>query len=151
MIFNSRSPAILKTVSPNFRLAYPLKVAKSSIHGKGVFAKEPIPARKKIGSLGGTIITKREARRRAKQLESIAIVELWNGMAIDASVNGNELRYINHSCKPNAYMRTIGYHVEFYALRDIQPGEELSCNYGETHHDGQKQCSCGQPGCIGFL
>ncbi|GAA4463357.1 SET domain-containing protein-lysine N-methyltransferase [Nemorincola caseinilytica] len=134
-----------------FPIFYPLTVKASRIHGKGVYTGAAIPARKKIGSLGGAVITKREARRRAKQLESIAIVELWNGMAIDASVNGNELRYINHSCRPNAYMRTIGYHVEFYALRDIAPGEELSCNYGETHHDGQKRCTCGAPGCVGYI
>ena len=141
----------MHTATHTFPVFYPLTVKASRIHGMGVFAKAAIPARKKIGSMSGEVITKREARKRAKQLESIAIVELWNGMAIDASVNGNEFRYINHSCKPNTYMRTIGYHVEFYTLRDIRPGEELSCNYGETHHDGKLKCACGVPGCVGFL
>ncbi len=135
----------------HFPIHYPVKVAKSRIHGQGVYAKSVIPARKKVGSLGGVVISKREARRRAKSLESVAIVELWNGEAIDASINGNELRYINHSCGPNTYMRTIGYHVEFYALRDIQPGEELTCNYGPTHHDGTKPCKCGSEKCSGFI
>ncbi len=119
----------------------------------GVYAAMEIPGRKKVGSLGGTIISKRAARKKAKELnnESIAIVELWNGMAIDASVNGNELRYINHSCAPNTYMRVSGYHVEFYALRNIYPKEELTCNYGPTHHDGKVKCNCGSPNCMGFL
>ena len=136
-----------------FLVFYPVKTAKSKIQGKGVYAGSRIPGRKKIGSLGGTIITKRAARQKAKQLgnESIAIVELWNGMAIDASVNGNELRYINHSCGPNTFMRVSGYHVEFYALRDIEPGEELTCNYGPTHHDGKVKCNCGSANCIGYL
>ena len=136
-----------------FTIAFPVKVAKSKIQGNGVYAAGMIPARKKIGSLGGTVITKRAARQKAKMLknESIAIVELWNGMAIDASVNGNELRYINHSCGPNAFMRVSGFHVEFYALRDIKPGEEITCNYGPTHHDGKVKCQCGSPDCIGFL
>ena len=136
-----------------FSVFYPVSVAKSKIQGKGVYAATGIPVRKKIGSLGGTIITKRAARKKAKDLknESIAIVELWNGMALDASVDGNELRYINHSCGPNTFMRVSGYHVEFYALRDIVPGEELTCNYGPTHHDGKVKCNCGSPDCIGFL
>jgi SET domain-containing protein len=41
--------------------------------------------------------------------------------------------------------------VEFYALRDIEPGEEITVNYGETHHDGQLACRCGAPGCVGRL
>jgi len=136
-----------------FFVFYPVRVAKSKIQGKGVYAGTFIQGRKKIGSLGGTIITKRAARQRARQLgnESIAIVELWNGMAIDASVNGNDLRYINHSCGPNTYMRVNGFHVEFYALRDIYPDEELTCNYGPTHHDGKVKCNCGSANCIGFI
>ena len=63
--------------------------------------------------------TLREARRRAARRRRIAIVELHGGGAIDASVGGNEFRYTNHSCAPNAYMRIFGRHVGFYALRDI--------------------------------
>jgi SET domain-containing protein len=79
------------------------------------------------------------------------MVELWNGKAIDASAESNYLRYINHSCNPNTYMRTFNYHVEFYALRMINPNEELTCDYGETHHDGKKECRCGAPDCKGFI
>jgi uncharacterized protein len=124
---------------------------KSRIHGKGTYANEFIPARKKIGSLGGVVISKKEADRRSKLDESIAIVELWNGKALDASINSNELRYINHSCGPNTYMRTINNHVEFYALRNIKKNEELTCNYGITHHEGTLPCKCGAKNCKGFI
>ena len=126
-------------------------VDKSAIHGKGLYAKEKIPAKRKIGSLAGVIISKKTAREKAKKKESISIVELWNGKALDASVINNELRFINHSCRPNTYMRTTGNHVEFYSLRSIKPNEELTCNYGETHHNGTKKCNCGAEGCKKFI
>jgi len=33
----------------------------------------------------------------------------------------------------------------------VAPGEELTANYGETHHEGQLRCRCGAPGCVGRL
>lgn len=130
---------------------YTVTVAKSGIHGKGLFAVENMPAKKKIGSLGGEIISKRKGRLKAKIKRSISLVELWNGETLDASVNSNELKFINHSCQPNTYMRTLNHHVEFYALRNILASEELTCNYGPTHHNGNKKCMCGAARCKGFI
>lgn len=132
-------------------ICFKVKVGKSKIHGHGLYAKEMIPAKRKIGSLAGEIISKKAARQKAKLNHSISIVELWNGKALDASEYNSEVRYINHSCSPNTYMRTFGNHVEFYALRPIQPNEELTCNYGPTHHDGQRKCNCGAPNCKGSI
>lgn len=132
-------------------LYFDVAVGKSKIHGKGLYAMKTIPAKRKIGSLAGEIISKKAARQKAKLNESISIVELWNGKALDASTINNELRYINHSCEPNTYMRTLGNHVEFYALRSIKPNEELTCNYGPTHHDGKRKCNCGAPRCKGSI
>jgi len=136
-----------------YNIFYPLITGKSTIDGTGVYAGNQIPLRKKIGSLGGIVISKREANKRVKALgnTSIAMVELWNGKVIDASVNGNALRYVNHCCTPNTYMRVCGYHVEFYALRTIKAGEELTCDYGATHHEGTRPCTCGSPQCRKFI
>lgn len=140
-------------LQPEFRIIFPVRVAASAIQGRGAYAVTGIPRRRKIGSLAGEIISTREARRRVKALNGapVNMVELWNGKALDASVNGNDLRFINHSCSPNVFMRVCGYHVEFYALRDIAAGEELSCDYGFTHHDGKLPCTCGSANCKGFL
>lgn len=132
-------------------LYFKIENKKSSIDGKGAFAKQLIPARKKIGNLSGEIITVREARRRASRNTRVAMVEFGDGRALDASVASNELRYINHSCQPNTYMRVCFGLVEFYSLRQITKNEELTCNYGPTHHDGKLKCRCGAKGCIGFL
>lgn len=126
-------------------------VKPSRIDGNGLFASEAIPARCKIGELSGEVISIRKARRIAAQNKRIAIVELDDERALYSADLCDKYRYINHSCKPNAYMRVIGHHVEFYALRRILKTEEITCNYGETHHEGKLKCRCGAPGCTGFL
>ena len=128
-----------------------VEIRPSRIDGKGLFAKSAIPARKKIGELEGERVSVRTARRRAKTYERIAIVEIGDGTAIDASQGDTEFKYINHSCSPNSYMRTCYGRVEFYTLRDIRRGEEITCDYGITHHDGTKPCECGSRGCRKYI
>ena len=130
---------------------FKIESKKSRIDGLGAFAMMKIPSKKKIGNLGGEIINLKEARKRAMQTKRIAMVEFGDGRALDASVNSNELRYINHSCSPNTFMRVCYGRVEFYSLKPIKKGEELTCDYGPTHHDGKLKCSCGSPNCKGYL
>ncbi|MGK2898699.1 MAG: SET domain-containing protein [Burkholderiaceae bacterium] len=130
---------------------FALRVGPSPIDGQGVFAAEPIPARRKIGEIRGEAISVREARRRAKNAARIMIVELSDKRAIDASRSDDPLRFTNHSCRPNAVLRIRQGRVEFYAMRDVAAGEELTANYGETHHEGRLRCRCGAPGCVGRL
>ena len=129
----------------------PVHVDKSRIQGKGLFSDSFIHRRQKIGELTGELISLKEARRRAKRQARIVIVEFENGGAIDGTRGGNHFRFINHSCSPNTFMRRIGQRVEFYALTMIKPGEELTCDYGDSHHDGARRCQCGSPSCRGFL
>jgi SET domain-containing protein len=79
------------------------------------------------------------------------IVEVSERRAIDASRSADPLRYTNHSCRPNAVMRICQGRVEFYAMRDLAPGEEITVRYGPTHHEGRLRCRCGVPGCVGRL
>jgi uncharacterized protein len=138
-------------VTPPYHIHYPVKVAKSKIAGKGAYALQNIPAKKKIGDLGGVIITMKEAMRLIKDLKVINCVELDNHLALNASANPNDMRFINHSCDPNTFMRVLKNRVEFYALRSIKKGQELSCDYGETHHEGTLPCKCGAKNCRGFI
>ena len=126
-------------------------VRKSEIDGHGVFAAEMIPPRLKIGEIRGEAITCAEGRRRAASLQRIMIVEISPRTAIDASKSTDPMRFTNHSCQANARLAIIAGRIEFYALRAIEPGEEITVNYGETHHEGKLRCRCGAPGCIGRL
>ena len=130
---------------------YRVEVRASAIDGHGVFAAEAIPRRLKIGEIRGESISVREARIRATRTERIMIVELSDRRAIDFSKSPDPMRFTNHSCRSNARLCIRQGRVEFYALRDIAPGEEITVDYGESHHDGRLRCRCGAPGCRGAL
>jgi uncharacterized protein len=130
---------------------FAVDVRASRIEGRGAFAAEAMPARRKIGEIRGESVSVREARRRAKTMERIMIVEVSHTRAIDASGSTDPLRFTNHSCQPNAVLRIRQGRVEFYAMRDIAVGEEITVNYGETHHEGKLRCRCGAPGCVGAI
>jgi uncharacterized protein len=135
-------------------LCYNVTIKKSKIAGTGAYAAQSIEARKKIGNMEGEIISYREAQKRVKQQPGnvLFMVEFDNeDIALDASVKSNELRFINHSCNPNVFMRRAYRKVEYYAKRYIRKGEELTCDYGETHHEGTLPCRCGAKNCRGFI
>ena len=130
---------------------YALDVGPSVIDGYGAFAGEPIAARRKIGEIRGEPLTVKEARRRVKNQRRIMMVEVSVRTAIDASNSTHALRFTNHSCCPNAVLRIVNGRVELYALRNLAPGEEITIDYGETHHEGRLRCRCGAAQCVGRL
>jgi len=127
-----------------------LTVGPSAFAGRGLFAGGRILRRAKIGEFEGETIGLREARRRARTRKVIAIVELERH-ALDAGRSPRGFRFINHSCAPNTFMRCTAERAEFYALRDIAPGEELTVDYGTSHHEGKLRCRCGAPRCRGYI
>lgn len=155
----SAAQLVPAVVSPGGKLKNPpqpaerfaLHVGASSIDGLGVFAAEPIAARRKMGELRGESISVREARLRAKGRARIHIVTVSETRAIDATDSPDLLRWVNHACSPNALLRISQGRVEFYALRDIAVGEEICCDYGVSHHQGRLTCRCGAANCVGRL
>jgi len=130
---------------------YDLKVQPSRIDGLGVFAAQAIAAARKIGEIRGESISVADARIRATRSERIMIVEVSPRRAIDFSKSADPMRYTNHCCQPNARLSIQHGRVEFYALRAISVGEEVTVRYGETHHQGQLPCRCGAAACVGRL
>ena len=130
---------------------FAVDVGLSPIDGQGAFAAEAIPPRRKIGEIRGESIGVQEARIRATRTARIMIVEVSPRKAIDFSRSSDPMRYTNHSCRPNARLVIRDGRVEFYARRAIEPGEEITVDYGETHHEGRLACRCGAPGCRGAL
>jgi len=127
-----------------------LTVGPSGFAGRGLFAGSDIPARAKIGEYEGERIGLAEARRRAKGRRIVAIVELER-FALDARGMRRGFRYINHSCDPNTFFRCTAERAEVYARRAIRAGEELTCDYGESQHEGTLPCRCGAKNCRGFI
>ena len=130
---------------------FAVDVRASAIDGNGAFAAEAIPPRLKIGEIRGESLSVAQARIRATRSERIMIVEISARKAIDFSRSADPMRYTNHSCQPNARLCIRQGRVEFYALRPIRRGEEITVSYGPTHHEGRLACRCGAPGCAGRL
>ena len=133
-----------------WRLYYALVVRPRGLVGRGLFTPLPIAARAKIGEFEGERIRLREARRRAKGRAVIAIVEL-DRHALDATKMTRGFRFINHSCDPNTFFRCTPTRAEIYARRRIAAGEELTVDYGESHHNGTLPCRCGAANCRGWI
>ena len=77
----------------------------SRVHGRGVFAKRKIPAGTRIIEYGGERISWKEANRRESLKPADCFhtffFSLESGKIIDGGSQGNDARWINHSCEPN--------------------------------------------------
>lgn len=134
-----------------------IEVRTSSIDGRGVFARAPIRAGKRIAEYTGELITEVEADRRyddrGMDRHHTFLFALSDGRCIDGAVGGNEARFINHSCDPNCEAVEEDGRIFIEALRDIAPGEELTYDYAYAWEDGDDalvsfyRCGCGAPGC----
>ena len=133
------------------KLAPGLAVQKSPIDGRGCFATQFFPKGKKIAEYTGELIDEREVERRIRTRRKHRICAVERDRHIDGARGGNGTHYINHSCRPNSYMRVTHGHLLFMALRDIQPGEEITCDYVSTHHPDSYRCRCKAEGCRGTL
>lgn len=133
------------------KLAPGLDVRKSSIDGLGCFATAFFPKGRKIAEYTGELISRHEVARRIKRRRKHRICAINGYWSIDGSRGGNGTHYINHSCAPNCYMRTTHGHLLFIALRDIRPGEEITCDYVNTHHPDDYRCRCKSTRCRGTI
>ena len=94
-----------------------LYVAKSPIHGKGVFARGWIREGALIGRYAGP-----RARRDGPYVLWVPKGRRWVGIS-----GRNKLRYLNHSSRPNAELEED----ELWSLRTIEPHEEITFDYGD--------------------
>lgn len=88
-----------------------VKVAPSSIEGKGLFAEEPI----KQGDVIGVSHIRQEFEK--------------GGETYTAPFPSTVLGYYNHSEDPNVKEEDQGSHILMVAIKDIQPGEEITSDY----------------------
>ena len=128
-----------------------ISVGKSEIDGNGCFATRRFLKGQKIGELTGERIARREAARRMRGRRRLRICAIDSYWGIDGSVGGNGTEYINHSCQPNCYMKILYGHVLFFALREIEPGEEITLDYVLSYHSDRKRCRCRAASCRGTI
>jgi uncharacterized protein len=139
-----------------------IEVRSSPIHGRGVFALRRIAKGTRIIEYLGDRITHAQADRRYEDHDEndnhTFLFSVDRGLVIDAEVGGNDARFINHSCGPNCESVIESRRVFIDALRDIDPGEELSYDYqiGRERDDPPNvddiyACRCGASDCRGTM
>lgn len=140
----------------------PFELRKSSIQGMGAFATRRIPKDMRVIEYTGEHITQDKADERYDD-ESMSrhhtfLFTLDDDTVIDAAVDGNEARFINHSCDPNCQALIEGKKIFIYALKDIEPGEELVYDYAYERAEGMDEeseqlyvCRCGAKNCRGTI
>jgi uncharacterized protein len=139
-----------------------IQTRRSGVHGKGVFAVQPLAEGETLIEYGGEVITWKEALRRhphdPTDPNHTFYFHIDDKHVIDGKQGGNSSRWINHSCKPNCEADEEGGRVFIKALRNIEPGEELFYDYGliiDAKYTPQLlaeyPCWCGAKKCRGTL
>jgi SET domain-containing protein len=115
------------------------EVRSSPIAGRGLFAREPIPAGTVVSRLGGRLVDtatlKALLSRSEEYVDTIVVAE-------DAHLvlaPGSDNRFGNHGCDPN-----LGW-VDEYALatlRDVAADEELLTDYATSTVDPEYLLRC---------
>ena len=132
------------------------------MQGLGVFATRPIPEGMRLIEYAGERLTPAEADARypdvATERHHTFLFAIDDDIVVDAAVDGNEARFIKHSCAPNCDAVIDDGRIWIDALRDIEPGEELAYDYAyvltERHSPAAKRrfpCHCGAARCRGTI
>jgi uncharacterized protein len=126
-------------------------VTESQIHGRGLFACEPIAKGEIVAIKGGYIFDAATLHDVESSLgpAQITIAEgLFIGPLAMTERDGGMI-FSNHSCDPNIGVQG---QIVFVAMRDIQPGEELTHDWATTDDDSYEiPCHCGSQHCRGII
>ena len=115
-----------------------------SVTGLGLFAMKLIKRGAYIATYRGRRLSSEEAGQRERR-GGRYMFELNRRWTIDGSPRWNVARYINHSCRPNAKPVVRKGRIVVVALRGIEPGEEITYDYGREYFDyfiRSKGCRC---------
>ncbi len=136
----------------------PIEVRRSPVHGRGVFATKRIRKKARIIEYTGKRVTWESVPDDSNDPHTF-LFGLDDGViVIDPRIGGNDARWINHSCDPNCEAIEEDGRVFIYALRHIQPGEELFYDYQlevdepvTTATEAESRCFCGSSNCRGTM
>lgn len=140
----------------------PFEVRNSRVHGKGAFALRRIKKGTRITEYLGERVTHGEADHRYEDSDvndnHTFLFVVDKRTVIDAAVNGNDARFINHACEPNCESEIEDRRVFIDAIKDIAAGAELNYDYQIGREKGDPPnvdeiyaCRCGSPKCRGTM
>ena len=123
------------------------EVRASPIEGRGLFAATPISSGEIVAIKGGYVLDTAAWRRLEPALgpAEIQIADDFVIAPVRAAEREDAMVFTNHSCEPNIALQG---QIVFVAMRDIEPGEELTHDWATTD-DGEyvMDCRCGRPSC----
>ena len=127
------------------------EVRASPIHGWGLFARDRIAAGEIVAVKGGHVLTTAEWSTLGQDLGP-AEIQIAEGLVIAPARQDERegsMVYTNHSCEPNI---AIQGQIVFVAMREIEPGEELTHDWATTDDDDSvMRCRCGRASCRGTI
>ena len=120
-------------------------IGNSPINGKGMFAKERINKGEIVFIKGGHILERSEFFSSGEINSYLPIDDNYFIAAKTPEEEESIKLYNNHSCDPNCGLRG---EITFVAIRDIEIGEELTCDYAFIdNEDYEFECNCGSKNC----
>jgi SET domain-containing protein len=123
------------------------KGKKSGIHGRGLFAIKPIRKNEVVAIKGGHILSREELKKKRKIVGDsyIQIDDDFFLAPLTKEEHDRVMMFLNHSCDPNVGVKG---QITYVAMRDIQPGEELTLDYAMIDDDVfEMECECGKSNC----
>jgi hypothetical protein len=137
-----------------------LDVIETPGKGHGLFAAEPLKKHQFVMEYVGELISADEFTRRStergKLMEHQYIMQLKNGVYLDAGRKGSISRFINHSCEPNCYVEVWTVQgrlrVGIFTMCALSTGDELTFDYQwRPSSRPPTKCHCGTESCRGYL
>jgi SET domain-containing protein len=122
-----------------------------SMTGLGLFAIAPIKKLARRVAFTGRRVRTKTALERERTHGNKYMFEIDRRWTIDGSSRRNLARYANHACRPNAEAILYKGGIVIRALKTIQPGDEITYDYGSEYFDlfitprGCKCTACGKP------
>lgn len=115
--------------------------------GHTVVAREAIAKGELIVVWSGTLVTGEELNGMPPTVRRYSLQVEENQFLVSLS-DCEPPDYVNHSCSPNA---GLSGQITLVAMRDIQPGEEITYDYAMSDGSSYDEftCSCGSPHCRG--
>lgn len=125
-----------------------IEVRTAGPKGRGLFAAEPIRRGEVVVIWGGNFFTEEDLKSGKSKNVPVAAIDEGIYIESDPHVICDAVDLMNHSCKPNVWMKD---EVTLVAMRDIAAGEEVTADYAmwEPEEDwiGEWECACGSDGC----
>ncbi len=119
-------------------------VKKSPVEGLGVYADKNFKKGENILIIDDTHAVTDESKLTTHQHEYDCDY-LSNGKVI---LMQEPEKFINHSCGPNTYVKTINNLRHVLAMKDIKKGEEITYDYSiNGDNNGTFKCNCGSKNC----